>query len=139
MYKRVLLLALVALSGLLLIGYLFFFDRSEEQLVEVEFTPTSLKLAILNGCGVAGAATEVKEYFINKAAGDIDITAWRNVDRNMFIYKKSIIVNKREESEKLKYLMHLTGITRNISVIDPNSIEDLQIILGNDYREFFKK
>lgn len=131
-------MAFAAISGLILIGYFLFFDRSEEQQAEVEFLTTSVKLAILNGCGVDGAATEVKEYFINKNAGNIDIIAWRNVERNMFIYGKSIIVIKKEDEEKLNYIMNITGITRKIYALDPNAIEDLQIILGNDYREYFK-
>ncbi|MDO9577807.1 MAG: LytR C-terminal domain-containing protein [Candidatus Cloacimonadales bacterium] len=136
--RKALLVALCALSGLILIGYFLFFQRSEKQEIAVETRPTSVKLAILNGCGVDGAATDVKEYFINKNAGNIDIISWRNVDRDMFIYGKSIIVIKREDEEKLNYIMNLTGITRKIYALDPNSIEDMQIILGNDYKEYFK-
>jgi len=135
--RRALIVALCIISGLILIGYFLFFHRSEKPEIEVEIIPTSVKLAILNGCGVDGAATDVKEYFINKNAGNIDIIAWRNVDRNMFIYGKSIIVIKKEDEEKLNYIMKLTGLTRKIYALDPNTIEDLQIILGNDYKEYF--
>jgi LytR cell envelope-related transcriptional attenuator len=136
--KRALIITISAISVLIIIGYFLFFHSSETQVIEEEIIPTSVKLAILNGCGVDGAATDVKEYFININAGNIDIIAWRNVDRNMFIYGKSIIVIKKDNEEKLNYIMKLTGITRKISALDPNTIEDLQIILGNDYKEYFK-
>jgi len=136
--KSALIVGLCGISGLILIGYFLLFHSSEKQEVEVEIMPTSVKLAILNGCGVKGAATEVKEYFIDKNEGNIDIISWRNVDRNMFIYGKSIIVIKKDNDEKLNYIMKLTGITRKIYALDPNTIEDLQIILGNDYKEYFK-
>jgi len=136
--RSALIVGLCGISGLILVGYFLLFHSSEKQEVEVELMPTSVKLAILNGCGVKGAATDVKEYFIDRNAGNIDIIAWRNVDRNMFIYKKSIIVVKKDNEDKLNYIMKLTGITRKIYAHDPNTIEDLQIILGNDYKKYFK-
>ncbi|RLC51476.1 MAG: hypothetical protein DRI23_04945 [Candidatus Cloacimonadota bacterium] len=104
---------------------------------EVIKPPPSVKISILNGCGVDGAAGDVKEYFIKQDLSNIDIIAWRNVDRGMFIYGKTILVSKKQDEDKLKYLIELTGITRKIYSFDPNTIEDVQIILGSDYREFF--
>ena len=98
----------------------------------------AVKLSILNGCGVDGAAGDVKEYFIKQNLSNIDIIAWRNVDRGMFIYGKTILVSKKKDEDKLNYLVQLTGITRKIYAFDPDTIEDIQIILGSDYREFFK-
>lgn len=100
--------------------------------------PLMIKLSILNGCGVDGAAGEVKEYFIRQNLNNIDIIAWRNVDGDRFIYGKTILVQKKENEDKLKYMMDLTGIDRRIYALDPDTMEDIQIILGNDYRTYFK-
>ena len=34
--------------------------------------------------------------------------------------------------------MKITGINRRIYALDANTIEDMQIILGNDYNKYFK-
>ena len=134
--------SLVGITVLLLISvasYLLFFnkkvsDNFDDEIVEI----TSLKLSILNGCGVKGAASEVKENLISKNIENMDIISWENVKSNKFIYGKSIIVVKRKDENKLKYLMKITGISRRIYAFDENTIEDFQIILGRDYRTYFK-
>ena len=134
--------SLVGITVLLLISvasYFLFFnkkvsDNFEDEIVEI----TSLKLSILNGCGVKGAASEVRDNLNNKNIENMDIISWENVKSNKFIYGKSIIVVKRKDENKLKYLMKITGISRRIYAFDENTIEDFQIILGRDYRTYFK-
>jgi len=137
--KRASLIGITALLFISVTVYFLFFnkevnDKIDEEVVEV----TSLKLSILNGCGVKGAASEVKENLINRNLENIDIISWENVKSNKFIYGKSIIVVKRKDENKLKYLMKITGISRRIYAFDENTIEDFQIILGRDYRTYFK-
>lgn len=97
----------------------------------------AVKIALLNGCGYEKIATEVKEYLIEKNYQNLDIISWRNVDRDMFIYDKTLIVEKKDEPDKLKYLMGITGIKRRIVAWDENTIEDFYIILGKDYQKYF--
>ena len=136
--KKLVIVIIAALLAVLSTVFFLNFNRSDSVAKQDKIPPPNLKLALLNGCGLDGVATEVKEYFIINTSGNVDIVSWRNVDRNLFIYNKSIIVVKKDDDEKLKYLMEFTGIDRKIYAIDNNAIEDLQIILGNDYREFFK-
>ena len=134
--------SLIGITALLLISvavYFLFFNIKVNNIVDDEVIEiTSLKLSILNGCGVKGAASEVKENLINKNLENVDIISWENVKSNKFIYGKSIIVVKRKDGHKLKYLMKITGISRRIYAFDENTIEDFQIILGRDYRTYFK-
>ena len=137
--KRALLIGIIALLLISVASYFLFFnekvnDKIESEIIEI----TSLKLSILNGCGVKGAASEVKENLINKNLENVDIISWENVKSNKFIYGKSIIVVKRKDDNKLKYLMKITGISRRIYAFDENTIEDFQIILGRDYRTYFR-
>ena len=134
--------SLIGITVFLLIcaaSYFMFFNKKNSENIEVEIIEiTSLKLSILNGCGVKGAASEVKDNLINKNFENVDIISWDNVKSYKFIYGKSIIVVKRKDENKLKYLMKITGISRRIYAFDENTIEDFQIILGRDYRTYFK-
>ncbi|MCF7858202.1 MAG: LytR C-terminal domain-containing protein [Candidatus Cloacimonetes bacterium] len=137
--KVALLIVILTLLLILTATYFLFFQKKVIVENDSEFTEmTSLKLAILNGCGVQGAASKVKDHFINQNYENIDIIFWENVRSSKFIYGKSIIVVKRRNESKLKYLMKITGISRRIYALDDNSIEDLQIILGRDFRAYFK-
>ncbi len=137
--KRALLIGITALLLISVASYFLFFNKKisvniEDEVIEI----TSLKLSILNGCGVHGAASEVKEILINQSHENVDIISWENVKSYKFIYGKSIIVVKKKDEHKLKYLMEITGISRRILALDDDTIEDFQIILGRDYRTYFK-
>ncbi len=137
--KRASLIGITALLLISVASYFMFFNKNISENIEVEIIEvTSLKLSILNGCGVKGAASEVKESLINSNFDNVDIISWDNVKSNKFIYGKSIIVVKRNDENKLKYLMQITGISRRIYAFNENTIEDFQIILGRDYRTYFK-
>jgi hypothetical protein len=137
--KRASLIGITALLLISVASYFMFFNKKVSEKIEVEVIEvTSLKLSILNGCGVKGAASEVKNILINKNFKNVDIISWENVKSNKFIYGKSIIVVKRKDENKLKYFMKITGISRRIYAFDENTIEDFQIILGRDYRTYFK-
>lgn len=99
---------------------------------------SSVKISLLNGCGYRGIATEVKDYFVEKNFSQIDVISWKNVPGSNYIYDKTVIVMKREEEEKLKYLMEITGIPRKIISLNEDTIEEFQIILGKDYLQYFK-
>lgn len=137
--KRASLIGITALLLISVASYLMFFNKKISENVEVEIIEvTSLKLSILNGCGVKGAASEARDILIKKNIENMDIISCENVKSNKFIYGKSIIVVKRKDEDKLKYLMKITGISRRIYAFDENTIEDFQIILGRDYRTYFK-
>jgi len=134
------LLIVIFLAILIFFLYLVLAEGKVEKKIEAGFQG-SVKISLLNGCGYPGIASEVKEILLNAQDNvneqNLDIIFWKNVERNMFIYKKTIIVVKHNNEEKLKYLMHLTGIKRKIYAFDDNAIEEFQIILGNDYQKYF--
>ena len=102
-----------------------------------KYTFSSIKISILNGCGQKNAATEVKDFLIENEIQNLDIISWKNVAREKFIYDKSLIVVKKNNEEKLNFLMNLTGIQRRIFAENDQFIEEFQIILGSDYKQFF--
>ncbi len=134
--KNSLAIIITALIVLLCLSYLFFKVGNAESKAEDESMPF-IKISILNGCGIDNAAREVKEYLINKSDCNLDIISWKNVDNDMFIYGKSIIVIKKYDKKKMDHLMKATGVQRKIIALDANTIEEFQIILGKDYRKYF--
>ena len=135
--KRALLIVIAVLVLTLCSFFILFFKKGKANISGDEIAVSSVKITVLNGCGIDGAAKDVKEYLINKNIKNLDIIAWENVERDMFIYGKTLIVIKKDDEEKLKYLMKITGIKRRIFALDPNTIEDFQIILGRDYKDYF--
>ena len=137
------LLIVIFLVILIFFLYLVLDDGKVEKKVETGFHG-SVKISLLNGCGYPGIANEVKEILLNVHESvhdneqNLDIIFWKNVERNMFIYKKTIIVVKHNNEDKLSYLKQLTGIKRRIYALDDNAIEEFQIILGNDYKKYFE-
>ncbi|MDP8203598.1 MAG: LytR C-terminal domain-containing protein [Candidatus Tenebribacter mawsonii] len=137
--KRALLIGITALLLIIVASYFKFFNKKVSEEIKIEIIDvSSLKLSILNGCGIKGAAGEAKDNILNKNYENIDVISWKNVKSNKFIYGKTIIVVKRNDENKLKYLMEITGISRRIYAFNENTIEDFQIILGRDYRTFFR-
>ena len=104
--------------------------------MEISRPDTAVKVSILNGCGYPGIATDVKEQLLENDL--IDVIAWKNNFRNMFIYDQTIIIAKRDNPKKLKYLMDITGIKRRAYAFNSDNIEEYYIILGKDYKKYFK-
>ena len=136
--KRELIDYFIVLAVLLGILFFLFFNQKKESKIEENISFSSVKIALLNGCGYSNVAREVKDYIIDKNIKNLDITSWKNIDSKMFIYDKSIIVIKKYNKEKLDFLVNITGINRKIFAINDNYIEEYQIILGKDYKKYFK-
>jgi hypothetical protein len=133
-----LLLLILAVVIIALVIYLqkAFEPEIEEFPTEVLFD-LSVKIAILNGNGYPNVATEVKEYFLEQHGENIDVVGCRNVDSHKFIYKQSLVIMKHDVPQKLDYIMKLTDIPFRIIALDDDSIEEIQIVLGKDYLEYF--
>ncbi|MDD3049841.1 MAG: LytR C-terminal domain-containing protein [Candidatus Cloacimonetes bacterium] len=129
----VLFIILIVLS-LALYFLLVNLNHDEEQNELLDLTEIGkLKVKVLNGCGYPGVAQTVTHILIERG---IDVISLGNADK--FIYKKTIIVRKRPDEAKLRYLMDLTGIKRHISAYSDIEFADFYLIVGNDYKTYFK-
>ena len=136
------ILGIIILAILLLIlGLLIknFIKADKAPIIKEKPFHGSVKIAILNGNGYPNVANEVKEYFLRNYSENVDVVGCRNVDSRKFIYKQSLIILKHNQPEKLDYIMKLTNIPFRIMAFDEESIEEVQIILGKDYLEYFPK
>lgn len=134
---------IIIVSVILVVTALFFIMKKDKSVIKrsmfsVTFE-TNVKVSLLNGCGYRGIATEVKDYFVEKNFEMVDIISWKNVPGKNYIYDKTVIVVKKENQEKLDFLMNITGIPRKIYSLNNDNIEEFQIILGKDYKQYFNK
>jgi hypothetical protein len=132
----IVIIVLIIIGVTLYLGYNKLKDKNESEVNAINIPETAIKVSILNGCGFPGIATEVKEKLMRK--GKIDVIAWKNNTRNMYIYKQTIIIAKHNEPEKLAYLQSITGIPFRAYAYNSNNIEEFFIVLGLDYKQYFK-
>jgi len=137
--RRTVLKGLLAALFIFLAIYIFLlFKPKEINSVKREDSLPIIKVSVLNGCSFPSIAREVKDILLDKFSENIDVISWDNVPRRMFIYNQTIIVVKHKDEKKLEFLKKITGIKRRIYACDENSLEDFQIILGKDYKKYFK-
>lgn len=132
----IIIIVLIIIGVVLYLGYYKMTEKKSDEDSAIKIPETTVKVSILNGCGFPGIATEVKEKLMKK--GNIDVIAWKNNTRNMYIYKQTIIVAKHDEPDKLKYLQTTTGIPFRAFAFNSNNIEEFYIILGLDYKQYFE-
>ncbi len=133
---KIIAICVAILLVLIMLWKLFLSNENHKITMDAELS-VSVKVTVVNGCGYKGIAYKVKQILVDKYNSSIDVIEWRNSDK--FIYEKSILVMKKKNQEKLNHVSTLTGITRRTYAIDSNALEDVQIILGKDYAQFFKK
>jgi len=93
--------------------------------------PRSLQIEVLNGCGKEGLAKDITSYLRQK---DIDVVSQGNYVN--FNVRKSMIIDRVDDPEKMKMLARILGISPDqIQVkIEPNLQLDATVVLGKDYK-----
>jgi hypothetical protein len=132
-------LALNILIGvlILIVGYLAY-SLLERHLIRppvdvVRDSPGGaiIQVDILNGCGVSGAATVVRDYL--RARG-YDVVEMRNY--KSFDVEESRVVDRTGESQAAEKVAYALGINkaRIIRQINPDYYVDVSVIVGKDYK-----
>ena len=96
------------------------------------FKKEELKIKVLNGSGVKGKATEVKDFLTSKGYGEI-LTG--NADN--FDYPQSVIQVKKDRQQAADWLKKdLKEYVSNfkISSLEENQAADLVLIIGQDFK-----
>jgi len=139
--RIIFVIVLIALS---IVGSLYFkneyYKRKKHKKDEMEsYIPkTSVKIKLLNGCGYPGVAKVAKNYLINHYK-KIYVISWENIRYHKFNFDKSIIVVKKYDEKKLRYLQKVTGIKRRIYAFNKSGLEEFYIIIGKDYKKYFSE
>ncbi len=100
------------------------------------YSSQTLRIAILNGCGVSGVGNSYGNILTNRYG--LQVTRIENADN--FNYEFTTIVILSKDNPNIENLLTILGTNINAgnveldATINPN--EDIQIIIGKDYQEF---
>ena len=100
------------------------------------YSSQTLKVAVLNGCGVSGVGNSYGNILTNRYG--LQVTRIENADN--FNYEFTTIVILSKDNPNIENLLTILGTNINAgnvefdATINPN--EDIQIIIGRDYQEF---
>lgn len=96
----------------------------------------TLKVAILNGCGISGLGNQFSDLLNSKYG--LVIVRTENADNFDYEMTKVVIIN--DSNPNIENLLTILGMTINNENVEFNSSynpqEDIQIIIGKDYSDF---
>ena len=96
----------------------------------------TLKVGILNGCGVSGIGNKFSEMLSSKYG----LVIVRTENANNFNYEMTKVVIINESNPNIENILTILGMTINDQNVEFNSSynpqEDIQIIIGKDYSDF---
>ena len=143
----------IAVMSLLLVAFIFSFSGKQTQSgvpIEVQFPSPSdtpklateiyeanplmdVEIEILNGCGEPGLAAKFSQLLRTER---VDVVRSENADH--FEYDKTILIQRNENVEGMKYVAALLDFDINntekvMMSVDPNVDVDLTLIIGKDY------
>ena len=88
------------------------------------------EIEVLNGCGESGVANLFTKFLRSEGYDVIEI---KNADN--FQYQETIILYHNEDiHEKAKILSKILTVKENNIQFDKNSVWDLSVIIGDDYK-----
>ncbi len=142
LHRKLLFFALILLFvgiGVIVLNKYLKKKSAEISDVQKYFPKTSVKVSVINGCGIDFSARYVKNFIIDNYKKVYVIFA-KNIRGKKYNFNKTVIVvRKKGREKKLKYLQALTGITRRIYAYSDEGNEEFYIILGRDYKKYFSK
>ncbi len=120
-------------SIILILGILFVNSgcKKEKQEINEENFP-AIRVILLNGCGYKGIAQKVRKKILRK---NIDVISYGNAEK--FVHKRTLIVVRQNDAEDLERLKRMTGIEYVVYACKPDTDAPFEIILGNDFEQFF--
>ena len=96
----------------------------------------TLKVAILNGCGISGVGNQFSDL-LNSKYGLVIV---RTENANNFDYETTKVVIINDSNPNIENLLTILGMNINDEDVEFNSSynpeEDIQIIIGKDYLDF---
>ena len=100
------------------------------------YSSQTLKVAVLNGCGVSGVGNSYGNILTNRYG--LHVTRIENADN--FNYEFTTIVILSKDNPNIENLLTILGTNINAGNVEfdatINPSEDIQIIIGKDYQEF---
>lgn len=92
-----------------------------------------ISFQVLNGYGKSGLAMAVRNELINMG---FDVLAIDNAKK--FIYQRTVLLIRKMDVEKLEIVKKKLNISNIYLQIKEDSLYDFILILGADYKKYFK-
>ena len=114
------------------------FPKSNENKIKLfeDYSSQTLKIAVLNGCGISGLGNSYGNILTNKYG--LQVTRIENA--NNFNYEMTTIVILSRDNPNIENLLTIMGTNINAGNVEfdatINPDEDIQIIIGKDYQDF---
>ena len=110
-------------------------NESKIKLLE-DYSSQTLRLAVLNGCGVSGIGNSYGNILTNRYG--LQVTRIENA--NNFNYEMTTIIILSKDNPNIDNLLTIMGTNINAGNVEfdatVNPDEDIQIIIGKDYQDF---
>ena len=113
-------------------------SKSNENKIKLfeDYSSQTLKIAVLNGCGISGLGNSYGNILTNKYG--LQVTRIENADN--FNYEMTTIVILSRDNPNIENLLTIMGTNINAGNVEfdatINPDEDIQIIIGKDYQDF---
>ena len=113
-------------------------SKSNENKIKLfeDYSSQTLKIAVLNGCGISGLGNSYGNILTNKYG--LQVTRIENA--NNFNYEMTTIVILSRDNPNIENLLTIMGTNINAGNVEfdatINPDEDIQIIIGKDYQDF---
>ena len=113
-------------------------SKSNENKIKLfeDYSTQTLKIAVLNGCGISGLGNSYGNILTNKYG--LQVTRIENADN--FNYEMTTIVILSRDNPNIENLLTIMGTNINAGNVEfdatINPDEDIQIIIGKDYQDF---
>ncbi len=90
-----------------------------------------IQIDLLNGCGVSGAATAVRDYLRARGYDVVELGNYKSFD-----VEESLVVDRTGESQAAEKVAYALGISRSriVRQINPDYFVDVSVIIGKDYK-----
>lgn len=99
-----------------------------------EISASTIKVEVLNGCGVSGIADRLTEFLRANKVDVVNLGNYRSFD-----VEHSIIISRNLKIKNAENIAALIALDENsiIQQINPDYLLDITFILGKDYRNLF--
>lgn len=135
MTKRFKILVLLSLSASALsLGSLLplTISRHVSHEMDAEVVDSTIKVAVLNGCGREGLASQVSKQL--RALG-VDVVNGEGGNADSFDFETSVVIDRRRKKEQAELVARTLGISEILDEYSSNMyiIEDIVVIVGRDW------
>ncbi len=90
-----------------------------------------IQIDVLNGCGVPGAATSVRDYLRARGYDVVELGNYKSFDVD-----ESLVVDRTGESQAAEKVAYALGLSRAriVRQINPDYFVDVSVVIGKDYK-----